>query len=68
MIIMIYAHAQMQNKNNQIYYEIKLAGHQSKSGQPGPYSTSGTLFLLFVQQTCQNIARMVEISSISLVH
>ena len=29
------------------------------------YSTSGTLFLLFVQQTCPNIAR---ISSVSIVH
>ena len=32
------------------------------------YSTSGTLFLLFVQQTCQNIARTIKICSISLVH
>ena len=30
--------------------------------------SSSTLFLLFVQQTCQNIARTIEISSISLVH
>ena len=30
-----------------------------------PYSTSGALFRLFLQQTCQNIARK---SSISLVH
>ena len=35
--------------------------------QVSPYSTSGTLFLLFVQQTCQNIARRFEISTISLV-
>ena len=34
------------------------------------YSTSSTLFLSFVQQTCQNIARITEIIStgISLVH
>ena len=39
---------------------------KSKSGQPvRPYSISGTLFILFVQKTHQNIAR---ISSISLVH
>ena len=38
----------------------------TKSGQSvRPYSTSVTLFLLFVQQTCHNIAR---ISSMSLVH
>ena len=54
------------NKNKQKNYRIEHAGHKSKLGQPvRPYSTSGTLFLLFVQQTCQNIAR---ISSISLVH
>ena len=44
------------NKNNQRYYGIEHGGHQSKSGQPvRPYSTSGTLFLLFVQQTCQTL-------------
>ena len=38
----------------------------AKSDRPvTPYSIFGTLFPLFVQQTCQNIAR---ISSISLVH
>ena len=51
-------------KNQQRYYIIEHAGHKSKSGQVRLYSTSGTLFLLFVQQTCQNVAR---ISSISLV-
>ena len=62
---MICAHAQCY-KNKQRYYRIEHAGHKSKSGQPvRMYSTSGTLFLLFVQQTCQNIAK---ISSISLVH
>ena len=45
------------------------AGHKSKSGGPvRPYFTSGTLFLLFLQQTCQNITRTIEISCISLVH
>ena len=54
------------NKNKQRNYRIEHSDHKSKLGQPvRPYSTSGTLFLLFVQQTCQNIAR---ISSISLVH
>ena len=37
-------------------------------GHPRPNSTSCTLFILFVQQTCQNIARMIEITSISLVY
>ena len=50
----------------QRYYRREHAGHKSKLGQAvRPYSTCGTLFLLFVQQTCQHIARM---SSISLVH
>ena len=50
-------------------YRIEHAGHKAKSGQPvRQYSTSGTLFLFFVPQTCQNIARTIEISSISLVH
>ena len=54
------------NKNNKIYNRIEHAGQKSKSGWPvRQYSTSGTLFLLFVEQTCQNIAR---ISSISLVN
>ena len=36
-----------------------FSDHKSKSSQPvRPYSTSDTLFLLFVQQTCQNIARI----------
>ena len=38
---------------------MEHAGHKSKSGQPvRPYSTSSKLFLLFVQQTCQNIVSM----------
>ena len=41
-----------------------LATSQNQVGQSRLYSTAGTL-VLFVQQTCQNIAR---ISSISLVH
>ena len=54
------------NKNKWRYYRIEHAGHKSKSGRPvRPYSTSGTLLLLFVKQTCHNIAR---ISSTSLVH
>ena len=36
--------------------------------QVSPYSTSSALILLLILQTCQNIARMIEISSISLVH
>ena len=55
-------------KQKQRYYRIEHTDHKSKSGQPErPYSTSGTLFLLFVQQISQNIARTFEISSISLV-
>ena len=47
-------------------YRKEHAGHKLNSGQPVRlYSTSSTLFLLFVQQACQNIAR---ICSISLVH
>ena len=46
----------------QRFYRIEHAGNNSISGQP--YSTSGTLLLLFVQQTCQNIA---GINSIFLV-
>ena len=54
------------NKNKQRYYRIEHACNKSKSGQPvRPYSTSGTLFLFFVKQTCQKNAR---IRSISLVH
>ena len=51
------------NKNKQRYYGIEhYADQKSQSGQPvRPYSTSGTLFLLFVQQTCQNIARISSI-------
>ena len=30
------------------------------AGQSRLYSTSGTIFLLFVQQTCQNTARTIE--------
>ena len=53
------------NKNKQRYYRIEHAGHKSKSGQPiRLYSTSGTLFLLFVQQTCQNNARIRSISPV----
>ena len=65
-IIMICVHAQCEQKTKQRYYRKEHAGHKSKSGRPvKPFSISGTLFLLFVQQTYQNIAR---ISSISLVH
>ena len=61
-----FVHTHNVNKNKQRYYRIKHAGHKSKSGQPVRlYSISGTLLLLFFQQTCQNIA---IISSISLVH
>ena len=63
-IIMICAHIQLQTKTTK---DMITAGHYSKSGRPvRPYSTSGTLCLLFVQQTCQNIARPIGISSISL--
>ena len=31
-----------------------------------PYSTSSTLFLLFVQQTCQNIARISSMSILAI--
>ena len=63
-IIMICVHAQCKQKQTKIL--IEHADHKSKSGRPvRPYSTSSTLFLLFVQQKCQNIAR---ICSISLVH
>ena len=43
-----------------------LATRPNQAGQSRLYSTSGTIFLFFVQQTCQNIARTIEISSISL--
>ena len=47
------------HKNNHGYYRIAHAVHKSKSGRPvRPYSTSGTLFLFFVQQTCENIATL----------
>ena len=56
------------NNDSQRYYRIEHAGHKSKSGLPVRlYSTSGTVFLLFVQQTCQNIARMCS-THILLVH
>ena len=45
-----------------------LATSPNQVGQSRPCFTSGTLFLLFVQQTCQNIPWMIEISSISLVY
>ena len=65
-IIMNCVHAQCKQKLKQRYYRIEHAGRKSKSGQPvRPYSTSGTLFPLFVQQTCQKIAR---ISCILFVH
>ena len=41
-----------------------LATSPNQVGQPRPYSTSGTLYLLFVQQICQNIATTAEISRI----
>ena len=57
------------NKNNQRYYRIEHADHKSKSGRPARlYSTSNTLLLLLVEQTCQKIARTPDISSISFVH
>ena len=37
-----------------------LAKSPNQVGQVRPYSTSGTLFLYFVQQKYQNIARMIE--------
>ena len=47
------------------YYRIEHAGHKSKSGQ----SVHFWYFISFVCSTKhQNIARMSEISSISLVH
>ena len=56
-------------KQKQLNYGIEHTGHKSKSGQPvRSYSTYGTLFLLFVEQTCQNIATMIEKRSISIVH
>ena len=45
-----------------------LASSPNQVGQSRPYSTSGTLYILLVQQTCQNIARTIEIISILLVH
>ena len=64
-INMICAQAQCKQKQKEIL-ENRTCSPQSQSGEPvRPSSTSGTFFLLFVQQTCQNIAR---ISSISLVH
>ena len=49
------------NKNKQRYYRIEHACNKSKSGQPvRPYSTSGTLFLLFVKQTCQKKCKNKE--------
>ena len=45
-----------------------MLGTSPNQGTSKTYSTSGTLFLLFVHQTCQNIARMIKISSISVVH
>ena len=49
------------NKNNQTYNRIEHAGHKSKSRQQvKPYFTSCTLFLLFVQQTCQNSTECMD--------
>ena len=45
-----------------------LATNPKQVGHVSPYSTFGELFLSFVQQTCQNNARTIEISSISPVH
>ena len=45
-----------------------LATNPKQVGHVSPYSTFGELFLSFVQQTCQNNARRIEISSISPVH
>ena len=48
---------------------IEHAGRKSKSGLPVKlYFTYDTLFHLFIQKTCQNIARRIEISSILLVY
>ena len=64
-IIMICVHPQCK-QNKQRYYRIEHAGHKSKFSWPvRPYSTSGTLFVLFFQQKCQNNAR---INNISLLH
>ena len=65
MIIIIMHTHRCKQKQTQIL-ENRTCWPQSKSGRPiRPYSTSSILFLLIIQQTCQNIAR---ISSISLVH
>ena len=46
---MICAHAHMLTKNKKKYYGIEHAGQKSKLGRHvRSYSTSGTLFLLFV--------------------
>ena len=57
------------NKNNQRYCGKEHAGHKSKSGQPvRPYSTCSTLFLLFVQQTYQNLTRICSFSLVHRIH
>ena len=61
--IMICAHSQCKQKQTKIL-QNRICWPQVQIRSVRTYVTSGTLFLLFVQQTCQNIAR---ISSISLV-
>ena len=56
-------------KQKQRYYGIEHAGYKSESGwRVRPYSTSSTLFLLFVQQKCQNTARISTVFTCSLMH
>ena len=57
-IIIRFLRMQRCNKNNQGFYKMEHTDHKSKSGRPVRlYPTSGTLFLMFVQQTC-HIARI----------
>ena len=50
------------------YCRIAHPGNNSKSGLPiKQCSTSGILFLLFIQKPCQITARKIEINIISFV-
>ena len=60
-INMICAHAQCK-QINQRYYRIEHAGHKSKSDWPvRPYSTSGTLFLLFVKGAVSDFVKSLSL-------
>ena len=57
------------NKNNRRNYGIEHAGNKSISGQPiKTVLHIRYIIYLFVQETYQNIAGTIKISSISLAH